>query len=760
MKKFYMILLALGVAVSSVAQSKLDMRSRTTLRSHKMQQLPSYKSQLKALNKLGVPENHITGFVKLGDGATAEQLKAEGMNVFAVRGDIALVSMPVAEVERMAELPCVKQLELSRPVAQKMDRVRANMGVDKIHAGAGLPQAYTGKGVIAGIVDNGFDVHHINFRNEDGSSRVKQLSHIYVNDYSTTGYNRDVYTTETMDKFYTDAYDNYHGSHTLGIMAGGYKGKVNMAEKLNQLIVIAEERDNPYYGVAPETDIVASCGDLNTMFIAMGVEDILNYAYDNNQPAVINLSLGSNIGSHDGLGVMSQYLDLAAEEAIICLAAGNEGDIPIALNKTFTKSDTTLKTFINPMYDMSSYGYINFRQGSLDIYSNDETPILAKVIIYNKKRGTVAFSIPISENTGGVPIYYSTPEYASAGDYSNANFTKAFSGYVGIGSELDPYSGRYHVIVDYFTSDNTEKNADGNYILGIEIVGKEGQRVDCFVDGYYTDFAGYNQPGFTDGSCNGSINDFACGKNVIAVGAYTTRTEWASLDRKVYNHESKVGEMGQVSLFSSYGTLIDGRNLPQVCAPGETVISSSNSYYVVYGGLENKDLQGSFFEEDRPNYWHVERGTSMSSPALAGAIALWLEANPNLTVKEAQEIIEKTAVKDASVLGFKGDPVKWGAGKFDAYAGLKEVIRRVTSGIADINAKTDRLIVSTLGEKSFNVFLGGEDKMDVTIYNMQGQIVLKENAVGDEITVDASGLNNGVYILKVNGTHSQKIVVK
>ena len=760
MKKFYMILLALGVAVSSVAQSKLDMRSRTTLRSHKMQQLPSYKSQLKALNKLGVPENHITGFVKLGDGATAEQLKAEGMNVFAVRGDIALVSMPVAEVERMAELPCVKQLELSRPVAQKMDRVRANMGVDKIHAGAGLPQAYTGKGVFAGIVDNGFDVHHINFRNDDGSSRVKQLSHIYVNDYSTTGYNRDVYTTETMDKFYTDAYDNYHGSHTLGIMAGGYKGKVNMAEKLNQLIVIAEERDNPYYGVAPETDIVASCGDLNTMFIAMGVEDILNYAYDNNQPAVINLSLGSNIGSHDGLGVMSQYLDLAAEEAIICLAAGNEGDIPIALNKTFTKSDTTLKTFINPMYDMSSYGYINFRQGSLDIYSNDETPILAKVIIYNKKRGTVAFSIPISENTGGVPIYYSTPEYASAGDYSNANFTKAFSGYVGIGSELDPYSGRYHVIVDYFTSDNTEKNADGNYILGIEIVGKEGQRVDCFVDGYYTDFAGYNQPGFIDGSCNGSINDFACGKNVIAVGAYTTRTEWASLDRKVYNHESKVGELGQVSLFSSYGTLIDGRNLPQVCAPGETVISSSNSYYVVYGGLENKDLQGSFFEEDRPNYWHVERGTSMSSPALAGAIALWLEANPNLTVKEAQEIIEKTAVKDASVLGFKGDPVKWGAGKFDAYAGLKEVIRRVTSGIPDINVKTDRLVVSTLGEKNFNVFLGGAENMDVAIYNMQGQVVMKENAVGDEITVDASGLNNGVYILKVNGIHSQKIVVK
>lgn len=760
MKKFYIVLLALGVAISAVAQSKLDMRSRTILRSHKMQQLPGYKAQMKALNKLGVPENHITGFVKLSDGATAEQLEAEGMHVFSVRGDIALVSMPVTDVERMSQLQCVKQLELSRPVAQKMDKVRASMGVDKIHAGEGLPQAYTGKGVIAGIVDNGFDVNHINFRNEDGSSRIKQMSHIYVNDYSTTGYNRDVYTSETLKDFYTDAYDNYHGSHTLGIMAGGYKGKVNMAEKLTQFIVVAEERDNPYYGVAPESDIVASCGDLNTMFIAMGVEDILNYAYDNDQPAVINLSLGSNIGSHDGKGVMSQYLDIVGQEAIICLSAGNEGDLPIALNKTFTKSDTVLKTFIEPMYDMTSYGYENFRQGSLDIFCDDETPVLAKVIIYNKKRGTVAFSIPISENTGGVPIYYSTPEYASAGDYSNANFTKAFKGYVGIGSEIDSYSGRYHVIVDYLTIDNTEKNVDGNYMLGIEVVGKEGQRVDCFVDRYYTDFASYNEPGFMDGSCNGSINDFACGKNVIAVGAYTTRTEWASLDRKVYNHESKVGELGQVSLFSSYGTLIDGRQLPQVCAPGETVISSSNSYYVVYGGLENKDLQGSFFEEERPNYWHVERGTSMSSPALAGAIALWLEANPNLTVKEVQDIIAKTSVKDASVLGFTGDPVKWGAGKFDAYAGLKEVIRRVTSGINDINAQTDRLMVSTLGGKSFNVFLGGEDNMDVVIYNMQGQVVLKESSVGDEITVDASGLIEGVYVLKVNGVHSQKVVVK
>lgn len=37
---------------------------------------------------------------------------------------------------------------------------------------------------------------------------------------------------------------------------------------------------------------------------------------------------------------------------------------------------------------------------------------------------------------------------------------------------------------------------------------------------------------------------------------------------------------GEVSRFSSYGTLADGRNLPDICAPGASVISSVNTYCV------------------------------------------------------------------------------------------------------------------------------------------------------------------------------------
>ena len=43
---------------------------------------------------------------------------------------------------------------------------------------------------------------------------------------------------------------------------------------------------------------------------------------------------------------------------------------------------------------------------------------------------------------------------------------------------------------------------------------------------------------------------------------------------------------------------------------------------------------------------------------------------------------------------------------------------------------------------------------------MQGQAVKYVAVEGDEVNVDASDLEAGVYVLNVNGAHSQKILVK
>lgn len=759
MKKIWFSLIALGVAFSGVAQSKLDLQSRAALRSAAVMQLPNSKIHTLAKDNGIIPQGHVSGLIKISEGASFESLTENGVNVVRTRGDIALVTMPINDVERISTLGCIKQMQLSRRIEPKMDLARPAIGVDKIHAGTDLPQAYTGKGVITGIVDAGIDPNHINFRDEEGNNRISYLSHIYMSEDQQSYYIGEYNTPELISKFGTDNTGTFHGTHTLGIMSGGYKGISTVATRESAFAAKVEETNNPYYGIAYDSEIVASCGDLMDMFIALGVENILDQAFEKQKPAVINLSLGSNVGSHDGKSVMSQFLDLAGQEAIICMSSGNEGDLPIALNQTFTAEDNVLQSFIHPYYPVN--GYPNLRYGQVYVYSNDATEFTFEVVIYNKSRGTVTFRAPISTNTNGVPVYYASTGYAQDGDLTNANFNRAFDGYVGLGSMIDEDSGRYYAMVDYYTTDNQTTNANGNYILGFIVTGKEGQRVDCFCDGAYTTMESYGIAGWDAGSTNGTISDMACAHNIIVVGSYNTRDEWGALDGGIYNYQGAF-PAGKMSAFTSYGTLIDGRNLPHVCAPGATIISSSNQYYIdaykaQYGTADNA-LQAQYIEEGHNNYWHQQIGTSMATPVVAGGVALWLEADPTLTVDDVKDIIAKTSIVDADVTG-SGDPVQWGAGKFDAYSGLKEVLRR-QAGISEVMAEDNKLMVKAVSEDVYEVFLNGIDVINAIVYNISGQPVISQSVAADETIIDCSTLASGVYILNVNGVYTQKIFVK
>lgn len=765
MKKFYLGLLAAALAVSASAESKLDLHSRAILRQHKMVNVPTkYDARTKSLKTRKTPATHVNGLIELEEGATFDQLSAEGIIVNRTRGRIALVTMPIGDVERFSTLKCIKKLQLSRDVYTKMDKAREAVGVDKIHAGEGLPQAYTGKGVVTGIVDQGIDPNHINFKREDGSHRFGQLMFMYYDENATDPTDLTAWVFEKGDDlsiFETDSYDSFHGTHTTGIMAGSYKGNLSMATGTNQFDTKIVEAPNPYYGIAYDSEIAAACGELSDYAIAIGVDYALQYAYDNNKPAVLNLSLGSNYGAHDGKQVMCKFLEECGKEAIICVAAGNEGDMPIALNQTFTAEDKEMKSFLYPLYPQVPNGNIiltNLRYGQLYIYSDSKEEFEVDVVAYRKSRGTTTFKYTCSGNMNGNAVYYATPGYAGDGDLTNTNFSNAFEGYFGIGSMIDTDNDRYYAMIDFQVSDNTSKNANGDVIFGFIVRGKEGQRIDVFCDGLFSYMDDYDQEGWDNGSCNGSISDMACGENILTVGAYTTRKSFANLDKSIASYSPFVEQ--QVAPFSSYGTLIDGRNRPHVCAPGAAVISSSSTPYIDYYSVGNKELQAKLTDSKRTHYWQEAIGSSMATPVVTGSIALWLEADPTLTINEVTEIVEQTAMRDSYVTSYTGDPVQWGAGKFDAYAGLKEVLRRANSGICSVLTQDDRLMVTGAGSNVYNVFLGGAEKMDIALYNMQGQAVLKNTVEGDETTIDATALASGVYVLNVNGTHSQKIIVK
>ena len=802
MKQPSLLFSLLVMAAAPAFSQSLDLRSLSEIRQYKlMKALPESSKAKRMMRQISenprndkqafdavaqlqdnaIPETTIA-FIRIAEGFTADDLSANGIEIRSVYGDIAIAKVRMDEAEAIADIECVKHLQLQRQLYTNMDIARAEQGVDLIHHGsseAGLTVPYTGKGVITGIVDQGVDPHHINFRYSDGQSRIEALWHWRMNTQGQPVSNFYNYTN--IGDFITDTEQTYHGTHTLGIMSGSYNGPVTVAKPWADPTVrepatyITE--NCKYYGVAPQASIAVSCGDLQDGFIAYGMEDILNFAEwmrENDTrykwPLVWNLSLGSNQGPHDKRTMLNTVLNMLGTKGIICISAGNEGDLKIALKKTFAEGDTRVKTMIYPygyQYDPSKPESFTARQGSIAIYSDDDTPFELQAVIYNKKRGyREAKRMPvIGDNIG--TYYCSSKDYQMEDTdvVGDATFCKAFDGYVGVGRLVDTETGRYYGMVDYSVINNKETNLNDDYVLGFEVIGKPGHKIECYGDAQNTWMDNYGVEGFTDGSTDGSISDIAVADNVIAVGSYNTRNQWTCLDGGTAHYEGDAFKVGGISGFSSYGTLSDGRELPLVCAPGSAIISSVSYPFAKIVKQEygeeylNFMCQAKLVEEKRVNYWKQEVGTSMSTPFVAGSIALWLEANPDLDVNDVKEIIRKTAVRDDDVNNTK-EQKRWGAGKFNALAGLKEAIRM--AGIPGITTDTnnDRLILTREGDRRYKAFVGNADEMDARVYTADGRLVMHRSGAGDELDLDFTGMNAGIYIINVNGHHSSRIIVK
>jgi hypothetical protein len=68
----------------------------------------------------------------------------------------------------------------------------------------------------------------------------------------------------------------------------------------------------------------------------------------------------------------------------------------------------------------------------------------------------------------------------------------------------------------------------------------------------------------------------------------------------------------------------------------------------------------------------------MAAPHVTGIIALWLQANPNLTYADVRNLIKETSIKDEYVTNPElipsHDVRQVGAGKIDALAGLQKIL--------------------------------------------------------------------------------------
>ena len=109
----------------------------------------------------------------------------------------------------------------------------------------------------------------------------------------------------------------------------------------------------------------------------------------------------------------------------------------------------------------------------------------------------------------------------------------------------------------------------------------------------------------------------------------------------------------------------------------------------------------------------------MAAPAVAGIVALWMQANPQLTVKEIREIIKTTSINDEWTTDIGKIPshnkLQAGYGKIDCLAGLKKILG-ISTGIETVGTDGHR-------EASPATMYS----VDAPVYNMMGQRVDKSH---------------------------------
>ena len=308
--------------------------------------------------------------------------------------------IPFAKISELEQFPEITNISLPSFDNIANDSARSSTNVNPIQQGYDLPQAFKGKDVIVGVIDTGFEFNHINFKDNDGNSRILAAylpeaieggESVFINGNTLPG--RQYTSPADIALLTTDYTLQSHGCHVAGSAAGSYSA-------------------NDYHGVATEADLVL-CGlqSLSNTNIANAAAYIAEIARLYNKPAVINISLGGHSSAHDGSAFLCKAFDaLASDGLIFVIAACNEGHRNIYLNTTFnkeSKSDIQAQTvvvFRNIDSNVNIWNRSNQQFGiQFAVLNTNNEPLVESEIIYpdDNQKGEVSLSNAISSYFNG-----------------------------------------------------------------------------------------------------------------------------------------------------------------------------------------------------------------------------------------------------------------------------------------------------------------------------------------------------------------------
>lgn len=651
----------------------------------------------------------VCAFVRFTTADADGLLALYGCQKVTQQGDIYIANIPLQALPQMAADDRVVRIEAQLGGRLLNDVSPTWTGSSKVSAGTGLPQAFTGQGVLLGIVDSGFDVTHPAFYGTDGTTyRIKG----FVDDLSAPDETLGVATP--LGREYTTQADilgnkhpgdskALHATHCLGTAAGSGYG-------------------TPYRGVAYEADIFAvnsvKAGDdmyMSSADQAARMKRIFDAATAMNKPCVITYSIGFNYLPGDG-DLFQEFLEQCLGPGrILVAAAGNSNMTPTYVHK--------------PAGVFTAGTGLTHRNGYGRAFLFSEKPFKVKCLTYKLYGGKYTLNDSVTFDSSNLP----------------ADTTRMRGHRLVV-----EHKGAYYQLTDRF---DAPIESDGHTLL----LAIEGTEADVEMTSAIESGFSNMEPEMFDGT------RFLCGEKghniglpatmdeVVTIGALNCRETYTTPSGPDGTHFGQATPLGSVAVFSSVGPTLDGRMKPDAVSPGVNVISAGNSY--------SQDAFGSSMVttttfNGREYPWLAASGTSMATPHAAGIVALWLQADPTLTPERVKEVFKATCKPIVGVDNYPDNSC--GYGLIDAYEGVLHILG-LPSAIEHLSLHQPSALTirpTAGGRVSLQFRTRPTQPFTVRIYTTGGQLVSEQTlqptqAMRYEVALPQRA--QGVHVVQVNG---------
>ena len=259
-----------------------------------------------------------------------ERVKELAARVVELQNEYAIITIRESEIENLAQIPEIEYIEKPKRLFFQVANGRRVSCIDAVRdARFGL----YGQGVLTAVIDSGIEYENADFRNEDGTTRIRALwdqslapgegrippeGYVMGAEYTAEQINEALNQSTLMDRRRIVPSEDIsgHGTAVAGIAAGNGRnsgGRYAGAAPRSELLVV--KLGNPRQEGFPRTTE-----------LMQGIDYVIRKALELRMPIAVNISFGNTYGSHDGTSLLERFIDDLSNiwKSSICIGSGNE----------------------------------------------------------------------------------------------------------------------------------------------------------------------------------------------------------------------------------------------------------------------------------------------------------------------------------------------------------------------------------------------------------------------------------------------------